>query len=115
MAKQRSRRQRKKLHVGEFQELGFLFNATLHDGSNDEALIDAFLAETMAPNDLSFGGWATGGAIQKIGRGSVTEEARQAVLNWLGARSEIAKLSATGLIDMWYSTDGARSYAAVKG
>jgi uncharacterized protein YggL (DUF469 family) len=103
MSKRRSPRLRKKLHLGEFKEMGFCFEAKLKNGTNEDALMDAFLLEAIAPAGLSFGGWITGGAIEKLGRGSVTEENRQQTLAWLKARPEIESLSASGLMDMWYS------------
>jgi uncharacterized protein len=114
MSKHRSRRQCKKLHIGEFQELGFLFEATLKAGTDEHTLVEAFLIEAIDMNKLGFGGWATGGSVEKLGRGSVTADQRQIVLNWLAARPEIATLSATGLVDMWYSTKAGEHLAAVK-
>ena len=115
MAIRRSRRLRKKLHVGEFKQLGFLFEATLAAGADDEALVDAFLTEVIAPRHLGFGGWATGGAVEKSGLQSVTEEDRSAVLAWLVARPDMATLSASGLIDMWYSSEEAQQRSKIKG
>ncbi|MGH6648312.1 YggL family protein [Aquabacterium sp.] len=115
MSKTRSRRLRKKLHVGEFQQLGFLFEAELTKNADDEALVDSFLSEVIATRNLSFGGWATGGAIDKLGRQSVTEDDRSAVLAWLAARTEVISLSATGLVDMWYSTPEAQQRTQLKG
>lgn len=66
MSKQRSRRQRKKLHIGEFKELGFLFEANIKPGADENALIEAFLTEAIDAHGLGFGGWATGGAVEKI-------------------------------------------------
>ena len=115
MAKNRSRRLLKKLHIGEFQELGFLFEAELAKDANDEALVDAFLADALASRSLGFGGWATGGTVAKIGNLSVTEDERSSVLAWLAARPEVVKLSATGLIDMWYATEAAQQRTQLKG
>ncbi|MDO9005963.1 MAG: YggL family protein [Aquabacterium sp.] len=115
MAKTRSRRLRKKLHVGEFQQLGFLFEAELAPDADDEALVDSFLTQAIGPRNLSFGGWATGGAIDKLGRQSVTEDDRSAVLTWLAARPEVTTLSASGLVDMWYSTPEAQQRTKLKG
>ncbi|MBA4109800.1 MAG: hypothetical protein C0487_09435 [Leptothrix sp. (in: Bacteria)] len=115
MSKTRNRRQRKKLRVAEFQQLGFLFEAELGKNADDEALVDSFLVEAIEPRNLSFGGWATGGAIDKLGRQSVTEEDRSAVLSWLAARPEVTALSASGLVDMWYSTPAAQQRTKLKG
>jgi uncharacterized protein YggL (DUF469 family) len=104
MSKRRSLRLRKKLHIGEFQELGFSFEAKIKKGTNEDALIDAFLEGSIAPQRLSFGGWVTGGTVANAARGSVSPEARQNVLVWLKARPEVEAIKASELMDMWYST-----------
>lgn len=103
MAKQRSRRQRKKLHVGEFQEFGFAFKAQLKADAREEVFVDALLEEVIEPKGLEFGGWATGGFITKSVRGSVTEEDRTAVSDWLRARSDVASARVSALVDAWYT------------
>lgn len=103
MAKQRSRRLRKKLHVGEFQEFGFAFKAELKADAREEVFVDALLEEVIEPNNLEFGGWATGGFVTKAVRGTVSEEERQAVLNWLRARPELASARASELVDAWHT------------
>ena len=72
MTKHRSRRQRKKLHVGEFQEFGFAFKTQLKEGAREELFVDALLEEVIEPKGLEFGGWAHGGFITKSERGSVS-------------------------------------------
>lgn len=105
MSKKRSRRLRKKLHVGEFKQMGFAFEAALHPGANDDALIDAFLGEAIAPMKLCFGGWITGGAVCHLDWRSVSEEERDSVLSWVKARPEVISVQATELYDMWYDTE----------
>lgn len=102
--KRRSRRLRKKLRVGEFQEWGFEFEAELKARVLDEeiALVDCFLAELMEPRSLSMGGWIVSGFIVPFGRGSATEEDREAVQGWLQARPEIQAARVGPLIDAWY-------------
>jgi uncharacterized protein YggL (DUF469 family) len=103
--KRRSRRLRKKLHVGEFKELGFEFEVVLKDTvppGEEEALADLFLAEIVEPRHLAFGGWITGGFISCWGRGSVTEEDREAIRSWLLARAEIGEARVSPLVDAWY-------------
>lgn len=102
MAKARSRRLRKKLHLEEFQELGFFYEAAIKDGSDEHAFIDGLLSQVIEPNGLGFSGWVGGGAVSKLSRGSVSAGERQAVLDWLAGRSEVLSLSATGLVDMWH-------------
>jgi uncharacterized protein YggL (DUF469 family) len=105
MAKQRSRRLRKKLRVDEFQELGFELEVTLKQGLTPEGvetLVHAFLAEVIEPRDLAFAGWATGGYVCKFSRGSATEEDRSAVAKWLKSRPEVAEAQTSELQDAWY-------------
>lgn len=105
MTSQRSRRLRKKMRVDEFQEMGFNFTATLKDKLNDEqadAVIDALLDEVVSPRGLEFGGWIGGGFICKSGRGSATEEDREAVINWLRQRPEVETAEADPLVDAWH-------------
>ncbi|RBH42049.1 hypothetical protein C3F00_040270, partial [Pseudomonas sp. MWU13-2860] len=48
-------RQRKKMRVGEFRELGFHLIALLHEGADSEALLDAWLTQ-VDDAGISFGG-----------------------------------------------------------
>lgn len=114
MAKARSRRLRKKLHLGEFQELGFFYETTIKDGTDEHAFIDGLLSEAIEPNGLGFGGWVGGGAVSKQSRGSVSEEERHAVLDWLARRPEVLSLSATGLVDMWHGVPEAHTRQQMK-
>lgn len=100
----RSRRLRKKLHVGEFQEFGFEFDATLKTKLSpeaEEALADKFLLEVVEARGLVMGGWITGGFIAKDGHGSTTDEDREAVEKWLKSVPEIASIKVGQLIDAW--------------
>lgn len=103
MAKQRSRRLRKKLHVGEFQEFGLAYKATIKAGSNEVVLVDTLLDEFIDPRGLEFGGWAAGGFVSKTSPGSVTEEDRQALIEWLSKRPEVESVLMSGKLDAWYT------------
>jgi hypothetical protein len=106
MAKNRSLRLRKKLRIGEFQELGFTWEASFKlplSPDQAEALVDALIVEAIEPGDLAFGGWANGGVVTPLRRGSVSESQRLAVLSWLRARKEIADVRASALFDVWHS------------
>ncbi len=103
MSKQRSRRLRKKLHLGEFQEFGFAFKNQIKPGAREEIFIDALLDEVIEPRGLEFGGWVTVGFITKAARGSVSEEDRAAVMAWLRARPEVESALASELVDAWYT------------
>ncbi len=52
----RNQRQRKKLHLAEFQELGFLVNWQFAEGTSIETIdetVDRFIAEVIQPNGLA--------------------------------------------------------------
>ena len=106
MAKhERSRRLRKKLHLDEFQELGFDVEAALKAplvGTAEEELLIAFIEEAVEPRGLIYGGGVTYGYVCKPGRGSATEEDRSAIRDWLQARSEFASVTVRELSDAWY-------------
>lgn len=103
MAKQRSRRLRKKLHVGEFQEFGLAYKTRIKPGSNEVVFVDALLDELIDPRGLEFGGWAAGGFVSKAGPGSLTEEDRLALIDWLGKRPEVEAVLMSGPLDAWYT------------
>lgn len=106
-----NRRQRKKLHVGEFQELVFdvrmAFRQPL-DEATHSTLLDAFIA-MIETRGLIVGGLGgrlpltrTDGVIAARGRGSPTEADRQAVLDWLTKRPEVERAVAGEFVDGWY-------------
>ncbi|MFO1253882.1 MAG: YggL family protein [Inhella sp.] len=108
-ARQRSRRQRKKLRIGEFQELGFDIRVTLAQALDDGAearLIDALLSELIEPRRLCFGGGVRAGFITTLDRGSATEADREALAAWFRARPEVASIEVSPLQDAWH--DGAQ-------
>lgn len=106
--KRRSRRLRKKLFVGEFIELGFEFETDLAAplSPDDEGmLIGRFLAEVVEPRSLDLGGWITSGFIAHDGRGSASEDDREAIRAWLAAQSEIAAVRISPLMDAWHAPE----------
>ena len=108
-------RQRKKLCVGEFQELGFALHITLRAGLDDagySVFFDAFL-DLVESRALitAFGGSAPvdadtpqqhEGFVCRDGRGSASEDDRSALLAWLQARPEVLEARAGELVDAWY-------------
>ncbi len=104
MAKQRSRRLRKKLHVGEFQEFGLAFKVQRKAGALDISFVDALLTDVIDPRGLEFGGWASGGFVSRLGHGSLTEEDRQVLIDWLSKRADVETVLMSGLVDAWYTT-----------
>ena len=103
-------RQRKKLRVGEFTELGFSLLATLQAGL-DEAAKDGFLTAWLEEVDrhrISFGGHFDGqsrleGVVFPVQRGSISAELRDTLITWLNARAEVTELQADELSDLWHS------------
>ncbi|UVE16443.1 50S ribosome-binding protein YggL [Pseudomonas sp. LS44] len=105
MATNRSRRLRKKLCVGEFQELGFELNLNLKDDLTDEAVdafVEQFLNEAIAANGLDYVGGDDYGLVCLATRGSVNEEQRVACESWLKGRKELADYTISPLIDVWH-------------
>lgn len=111
-----NRRQRKKLRVGDFQELVFEIRIRFHQ-TMEEARLDTFLddfIELIESRRLVVGGFggtlpllATDGIVSTFKRGSPTEEDRQAVLDWVRQRPEVAEVEAGEFIDGWYGWDDA--------
>lgn len=100
----RSSRLRKKLHIGEFQELGFEYTLTwLVAPSTDEQdqFIDLVLAEVIEPRGLCLGGGTSCGFVS-VHRGSATEADRTAFESWLRRWPEITEIVIGPLRDAWY-------------
>lgn len=105
------KRLRKKLRRDEFQELGLAIAFTLRAAAGSEAaldIIDSLIAEAIDPQHLALyaGGrevWT--GFITLFGRGSVTEDHKRAVLDWLGAHPGITNVRSGPLVDAWYSRE----------
>jgi len=112
-----NRRQRKKLLVGEFQELVFdtqISFAKPLDESAYDAFIDAFI-DFVESRHLVIGGFGGSlplsemdGLVSKAGPGSVTDADRQAVQAWLQQRAEVSKVVLGELVDGWYGWDQAQ-------
>jgi uncharacterized protein YggL (DUF469 family) len=104
-------RQRKKLRVGEFKELGFEIDLVFDmpmDGEPYEDFIDALFL-FLESRDLLAGGFGgrmplleTGGYVARTGRGSASEDDAAAVVEWLRARPEVRDARAGQLLDAWY-------------
>lgn len=104
-------RQRKKLRVGEFQELGFtlfLRFAPPLDENTFEPFLDAAIGEIEALG-LCVGGLGgaipiddTEGFITAFGRGSVTPAQQARLLDWCRKRPEVAEARTGALIDIWH-------------
>ncbi len=103
--KKRSRRLSKKLHLGEFKEMGFEFSVDFKNTmppEEEEALAICFISEAIEPRHLDLGGWVTSGFIAYAGRGSVSEADRETISTWLHSRHEIKSVRVGQLVDAWY-------------
>ncbi|MFK7088628.1 YggL family protein [Chromobacterium violaceum] len=99
-----NRRQRKKHHVGEFQELGFALEVRFHTELDDaacDAWLDA-LIEVVERMGLAYGGGDTGGFVSTWERGSVTPAQRDALLAWARSYPAVAEAHASELLDAWH-------------
>jgi uncharacterized protein YggL (DUF469 family) len=112
MAASHNRRQRKKLHLGEFQELGFAVTAAFRhslDAAQQDALIDAFLEECVEANGMMFGGGVgetlRGYLVAEGARASATDAQRETVRAWLDAREEVESVKVDPLSDAWHGHD----------
>ena len=106
-----NRRQRKKLCVGEFQQVGCWVELRFVQPLDDRSL-DAFVTAAnalAAPLGLQLGG--LGGAVPLaqteafvggLEGYSVTSEQRDALLAGLKSMSEIARVQVSDWIDVWY-------------
>ena len=102
--KRRSRRLRKKLHIGEFKEEGFEVNFRFKVGLTHEEQLETlmkFITEAIESRNLLFGG-GENGYITKVGRGSTTEEDRKAVGSWLASCTSIEQVQVRENEDAWY-------------
>lgn len=103
-----NKRQRKKHHLGEFQELGFALRfCTPGSWSDDEQ--GAFWRECISRVEAL--GLAVGGGSGECwdvfvtglrGRDSVTSAQRQALLDWLAAHPHVSEIRGGELEDAWY-------------
>lgn len=103
--RQRSRRLRKKLRLGEFQQLGFEVSITLKPnlGVDDlERFLDEFILDAIEKHDLAFGGGTDGGFITTWKRGSASKAHRNIIENWLSQRQEVVSVMLGPLVDAWY-------------
>jgi uncharacterized protein len=103
-ARRRSKRLRKKLRIDEFKEYGFAVSFRLSESLSPKAADDfwsAFLGELIEKRGLAFAGGEEG-YVQNFGRGSATEEDREAVSKWLSERSGVERVVVGPLEDAWY-------------
>lgn len=107
--RQRSRRLRKKLRLGDFQQLGFEVSITLKPnlGVDDlDRFLDEFILDAIEKNDLAFGGGTDCGFVTTWKRGSASEAHRTIVENWLNRRQDVVSVTLGPLVDAWYPEAG---------
>ena len=100
------KRLRKKLHIGEYQEFGFMVSCSFISDLSAEQFdnfMDAFIQEAIESNGLSFGGggdkqeWK--GFVTLEHRGSATEKHKTQVAKWLESNPQVIDFKVGGLID----------------
>lgn len=100
----RSRRLRKKLHIGEFQVFGFEYDLVWSDVPSvevKERFIDKLLEEVIEPRSLALCGGVNCGFILAR-RGSATDEDRAAFEAWLRQWADVCHARVGQLQDAWY-------------
>ena len=109
MAKNRSRRLRKKLYVDEFAVYGFEFFCRLNieDASEHDSLLDEFI-EFIESHGLVMGGGANAkefeGFVVSEGRyDSPSEKDRKAIDSWLNSHPKCYEVKVGSLVDAMYS------------
>ena len=107
MAKNRSRRLRKKMHIEEFQEVGFSVAWRFPEGTSVDQIdqdVDAFINEVIEPNKLAFDGsgylaWEGLICTQEVGK--CTEEHQALVRKWLEDH-KLEDVRVSELFDVWW-------------
>lgn len=107
MATNRNARQRKKMHLAEFQELGFLVNWQFEEGTSIKKIdevVDKFIAEVIQANGLAYEGsgylhWEGLVCLEKIGK--CEEQHRTLVKNWLESNN-LKQVEISELFDIWW-------------
>lgn len=107
MATQRNARQRKKMHLAEFQELGFLVRFNFAEGTGIDQIdttVDRFIDEVIKPNGLALEAngylqWEGLVCLEKLGK--CDESHRQTVKAWL-ENNGLQNVEVSELFDIWW-------------
>ncbi len=107
MAKNRSRRLRKKIHIDELQDLGYSVASRFPEGPAEEQsdkTVDDFINEVIEPKKLAFDGsgylaWEGLICMQEIVK--CTEEHQAIVRKWLEER-KLEEVRTSELFDVWW-------------
>jgi len=100
----RSRRLRKKLHIGEFQQLGFEYDlswSVVPTIELQDQFLDALLEQLVKPRSLSLGGGLNCGFVSAH-HGSVTGADRAAFEDWFHEWPCVDRVQVGPLRDAWY-------------
>jgi uncharacterized protein YggL (DUF469 family) len=109
MNKHRSRRLRKKLRVGEFQEFGVTIDLTFNQTVLEfEQALDELLAYVESQGYVFGGGGSMtcneiSGFLCKSERGTLTETQVTELKGWLQQMPWVTEFSVSGFIDAWHS------------
>lgn len=104
-----SKRLQKKLHRGEFKELGFSLSFRFSNELTKEernSLLNDFIQQAIEANGLVFGGGGAGNiwdgfVTLDARRGSVSEAQREKVIEWLIGNAGILEYDVSLLCDAW--------------
>ena len=106
------KRLRKKLHKGEFKELGFYLHFTLPEDLTEEQLdvfVEQFFTEVIEAQRLDYtgsGGVEWQGFVAPIGPSSLIEKQRDEVASWLQNHPQVLHHEVSELRDAWYDGRG---------
>lgn len=103
----RNRRQRKKMHLAEFQELGFLVKFQFAENTGIDQIdttVDRFIDEVIKANGLAYEGsgylhWEGLVCLEKLGK--CDESHRQLVQKWLEDNG-LTEIEVSPLFDIWW-------------
>ncbi len=99
------KRLRKKLYLAEYKELGFVVDFEL---PKEEQKVDEFIEQFLTMIDENGMACSGGGQchhryfVVLYKRGSVSQEQRQMVAQWLEAHQTPSNITVGELIDAWY-------------
>jgi uncharacterized protein YggL (DUF469 family) len=106
--KMKSRQLRKKLAVGQYEELGFLLTFKLSSSLTEKGIrtfLDHFTSQALAQLGLEFNGegqYLWQGVVGLVQGGDVSDEQRILLARWLENQDEVVEVEAEELEDISY-------------